>query len=790
MIKLRKKLLIALLTAAIALSVGQTMVWSDAENDAADDSSTTSDEAAENSDDSEDSDSSEEEEVTLLTDDDALAMMQLYAENDTMQLYVNEETCEFGVKVKESGYVWWSSPINAANDPIAKGAQVKTMRSLFYYNSGDPVVHRSSKTTAFEGSINRDDFTIEKIDGGVKFILHFEKTSMTIPLYVRIGEDSFEATIPTSEIIEETANTNSEGGAALLNLSFLASLGAGTSDENGYLFVPDGSGAIINFNNNKTSTSAYSSQVYGRDLGVGQKMAPDKTEQVYLPVLGIVKNIEDAADNALVAVVTSGDSYATVNASVNGQTTTSYNSAWFDFTLRTEDTFFMGSGNKELVVYEAGDIKIGDISVRYYPIIKDTISYADLAETYRNYLISDKGLTVKTKENDAPFYLTLDGGTIKTQSVAGFPVDLETPATTYEQAAEIVKLLEEQGVDTMTVTYNDFNAAGITSRISANVDYSGTLGGKDKFTDFYEYLKSKNYSLYPSVDIMEYQNSGNGYSFTLNACKQITKAYATQQAYELAFGIPHQLRTAWTILSPYYWTDLFGKLAASFKEEGITTISLNQATSVLYSDFSRHNINGRDYLLRGDAQEMLEIGYKQLDESGITLLAQACNEYALPYADFITDVPLYSSNYDVFDYDVPFYEMVIHGYIPYTTKAMNASSNAVELLLLAAVSGTPIHYEMMYEDPNEFTDCEYEYKFYTNYSGWIEQSASEYKMFKEIVAPLSTSTITSYEYLTPTVVESTFSNGTTITVDLDAETINVNGNDINLADYGLKGDIE
>lgn len=58
---------------------------------------------------------------------------------------------------------------------------------------------------------------------------------------------------------------------------------------------------MINFNNGKSKANEYTQRIYGRDLAKSQDMAPAKTEQAYLPVMGIVRN-----DNALLEVVTEG----------------------------------------------------------------------------------------------------------------------------------------------------------------------------------------------------------------------------------------------------------------------------------------------------------------------------------------------------------------------------------------------------------------------------------------------------------------------------------------------------
>ncbi|MGN1119906.1 MAG: DUF5696 domain-containing protein, partial [Oscillospiraceae bacterium] len=82
---------------------------------------------------------------------------------------------------------------------------------------------------------------------------------------------------------------------------------------------------------------------------------------------------------------------------------------------------------------------------------------------------------------------------------------------------------------------------------------------------------------------------------------------------------------------------------------------------------------------------------------------------------------------------------------------------------------------------------DYENLFYAYYKGWLDVAAGEYKLCKDVVAPLSEKTITDFKYLSEKVVQTTFSDGTVIEADLANLTLKVNGASVNLADYGLKG---
>lgn len=771
MLQIRKKILAGVLCSAIVLSAGQSVAMSEtieAATDAAVESVETTDSAADDT----ASDSGE----AAITEEQALSECVLYADNGQNSLYVNETTGVFAVKNNSTGYCWWSNPYNADVDGGAKGSNLAGLKSALVIDAVKVTSTEVPETglKSFSDSVQNGTFRIEKVENGFKGICEFPNEGITVPYIVTLVDDHFEISVPINEIVEtEMQGATAESIRSVVVLNLFKDLGAGTPNEEGYIITPDGSGAVINFNNGKGKTTSYSQKIYGRDVAISQDLAPAKTEQAYLPVMGIVKE-----DNALLAVVSEGAAYATARASVNGQDATSYNSAWFSFNLRSSDSYYMGQSNAALDAYETDIVPEDIITVEYYPIAKDDVDYVDVALRYQQYLVDNGDLSKdKGKADYAPFYLDLFGGTVKKQSIAGFPISLQTAATTYEEAKLIIEELSNRGIDSMVVTYEDFNKAGMTSRIADGVDYASSLGGEDEFKALASYCASIGATLAPSVDIQEYERSGNGFSKTGGSCIRVTKAYATLNEYERAFGTPHDTRASWYILTPAYYTKAVEAIVADYVAEGLTAISLEQATNMLYSDFTA---NTNKKTSRQQAVANLEACYQMIKDNGLTFVADACNDYALKYVDSIRNVPLYSSNFDVYDYDIPFYEIVIHGYIPYTTKAKNASSSADELFLLSVATGTPLHYEVMHENPNEFTDSSYDVLFYAYYEGWLDIAAEEYKLVQQYVKPLSAETITDFEYIEQDVIRTTFSDGTVIKADLENLTLEINGNAIAL----------
>jgi hypothetical protein len=801
-----KRRWIACICALLAVSMFSSVAYSEEESAPAEE--TTAAEDAAPVDDAVDLEEALEEfeDQNLNTDADMIEDCEVYAENDIFRLYVNEDDAYFGVEVKASGFVWWSSPINATKDPISKSAQKRTMRSLITIGAGDySSPAPPAKVTGFDGAVRKDQMdgdelildgmVIEKQDSGVKFTHNFIGRGLTIPLVITLTDYGFSAYIPANEIKEKNIYTADESKgeqrAELITMTLLPFFGAGSVDEDGYIVVPDGSGAVINFNNGKTTVSNYSADVYGRDLAIGQPIAPPKTQQVYLPVIGMVREgaDESAKDSAFIAIAAKNDGNAMVNATVSGQNSTVYNNTWFDFNMRSVDQYFMGGSQvNQLTSYESGAIKTGDTEVQYHLLEGDNLSYVDLAAEYRDYLINDMGVTNKTAANDSPLYLRLYGGTMKQQSVLGFPVDMQTVATTYDQADTIVKSLKDLGVTDMRVVFRDATDSGINSNVSTGLDYAGILGSKADYNALRDHINTSG-ALYPGFSFMEYIRSGNGYSFMLNGAKMLTNALAVQTPYEMAFGTTEVLvMPERMVLSPYYFPDIFTKLLNNFNNEAIKQVTLDESSYMLYGDFSRTNANNRAYINRTDAINTVVDGYRKLSDAGIEILAQGANAYVLPYVTRIMDMPLYSSGYDILDYDIPFYQMVIHGLIPFASEPVNASANADDMILNSALTGSAATFDMIYNSPNLFEDSYYDVLFYAHYAGWLDAAANIDRLMKDVNAGVSDQVIIDYQIIDNNIKQATYANGTVISINTATDDITVNGTVYNLSDYGIKGD--
>lgn len=735
-------------------------------------------------------DDDDEDKIEPITDEEAIALetCEEAASNDNFILYADEENDRLCLYVKSSGKYWWTSPINVNADEtiidVAKNTSMKKsvrkqIASSIAVRVGDLRQEKRSESSAQYSS--KADIKYEKEDNGVAVTYDYKNSEINVKLVVHyvLEDDHLYVYADTSEIEEK--DTNAVDGKILTKLVLCPQFAAAPAKDldgnvtEGYMIVPDGSGAVIKYNNGKTNYSSYSHQVYGRDYTAVPLSEPHVNEQAYLPVLATV-----SGKSGIVAIASDGDANVTAKAQVSGQNKQAYNSCYFEFETRGSDSFFMsGEGSNEITVFEKnGDIKSKRFGVKYFPLDKDEdINYADCAEVYRNYLIENKGFASKVNEDKTDFYVDLFGGVMKTKSIVGVPVSLKTEITGFSQASEIVKKLKDSGVENIVANYNDWTNESIKKEVSTEVEPSGTLGGDD---DFFDFVNNSGIQVYPSMNNFQMDSGRLGYMTLTSTAIRISNAYSRQSSYSPAFGVAEK-GVSPALVSPSVYTKIFDEMTESYKDNELKTIGFGDFSTKLVSDHSKKDPYGREKTM-----ETVVAGYKKASEEVGSVLADGANAYVLPYVSHITNVPVYSSGYNVTDFDIPFYQMVIHGYVPYSAKPINASSSSDDAFLLALAAGSGIHYDMTYEESSVLKDTKYDHLYYSNYEGWLDAAAAQYKAADEILSGVSGMTISKYEISddqnTITTTYTKDSKNVVIVIDKSAGTATVDGKVVDLAD--------
>ncbi len=750
---------------AEAAGEGETGTDSAAADDAA---AETDDAAAEDAESEKDED--EEEPAVMISDEEALKTCEAVAENDKLKLWMDEENLRFCLQTKSSGKCWWSSPINAEADPTIvdgkdgtmKKGQIQQAQSSMAINIGDlrqekrtelPAPAYSSRARVkFRKESNGFAATYNYGTQGVRFTAHFELTDKSLHVYV-----------DTKDIVEK--DNESENGKVLTKLLFCPYMGAASTVDasgapvEGYMIVPDGGGAVINYNNGKTNYASYQQRVYGTDYTAVPLNAPRVTEQAYIPVLATVQG-----SDGLVMVASEGEANVWTNAQISGQNKQAYNNCYFMFETRSTDEFFMsGTDSNKITVFEKYGIKTDRFGVEYFPVENtEGVNYADCAKVYRDYLVDEKGLEQKTAANDSDLYIDTFGGVLKEESIIGIPITLKKRLTTFSQAKTIIEELNNAGADKIVMNYNDWTDKSIKEQVSTKAKASGKLGKNSDLLG----LNNDNTVVYSSMNNFTMKKGSWGYSQLSNTAIRVSSAYSRQSEYSPAFGVAIT-GVSPALIAPNTYVKIFDQTLKSFKDAGFENVGYGDWSSKLVSDFSKKNGSSRN-----DTMKKIVDGYKAAVDDGEKIIAAGANSYVLPYVSAVTDIPVYSSAFNITDGDIPFYQMVIHGYLPYSTKAINSSSNTDLTFMRALAAGSNLNYDMIYEDADELLDTRDDDYFYSHYSGWVTYAANQYKVASKVLAAVSDYTISDY-VVEGDVIKTTYSKDGQADVVIEVDTANL-----------------
>lgn len=595
-----------------------------------------------------------------------------------------------------------------------------------------------------------------------------------IPLTYQLDGDNLVVTVNPEEV---EYNTN---GYYLVNIDVLRYFGA-SLNEDGYLFVPDGSGALINFNNGKTNEASYGANVYGQDATMvyttWYQSQVDAQNTVKLPVFGIKDN-----NKALFAVIEGGDAYATIKADVAGKYT-GYNDAYASFNyLQYGSTSLSDMVGAQSYYMYSDAVFEGEYKLRYSFLTGEQADYSGMAACYREYLTETGVLGDKITEQALPFYAEYIGAIDKPKTFMGIKYDAVEAVTTFAQAEKITKLLKENGVENLNIIYSGWMNGGLrgTAATKLNVESKLKAGGTS-LSEFQKYVKSIGADLYMTTELQYVYEDDffDGYSSIKYAPRYFDNTVIKINRYGLASRVTEDELA--NLISPYHVTSITKKLTKGLKKQGVTGVNLGTLSWELFSDLQSSVYTDRQMAVRENSAAM-----QTLQEAGQKLMGDNANAYAFGYADELVNVPLYSNNYRIIDEEVPFYEMVLHGYVCYAGEAMNLADDYTTALLKSVESGAGLYFKWIYEDNSVLKDTEYDYLYSVNYEVWLEQATADYARMNRELGSLSGYEILSHEYVQENVAKVTYADGSVVYVNFTKQNVTVDGVTISAKDYVVR----
>jgi len=603
-----------------------------------------------------------------------------------------------------------------------------------------------------------------------------ERTTFTVVLEYRLKDDILEVKVPTDQM-------SATGTGKIANIALLSYFGAGSTSEEGYMLVPNGSGSLIKFNNGKKA-ERYNQYIYGMDPTLQSYIVVEDTENARMPIFGIKKE-----NGAIFAEITNGDALANIIADISGKTN-SYNYVYPSFTLRgTEKVSMFGAEGvaADLPTAEK-DLYSLDITVEYAFLDKENASYSGMANYYKNKLIGRSVLTAKEEKGSIPFYLDIVGGIKREDSFLGVPYMSVYPMTSFEEAGQIVDVLDSNGVSNLKVNYLGWFNGGYYHDAVKDIKIERKLGGKKDWRKLYKKLEANGSKLFGDVAIQKISYEADNYNYKLENAQYYS-------GFTVSFGRvnPVTMRqtggmgyveTNYNILSPKFLDRHVSKFINEMKRLDTSGVSLRDMGDLLSSDKRRTNVIDRQ-----EAKQIVVGQLERMDAAIDSLMFQGGNAYVWAYADDLINIPGSHNPYYIVDEEIPFYQMVIHGYIDYASSAINLSDSydKQEIILRMVEYGSSPHFTLSYNSSSEIKYSGMNSLYSTQYETWMADAVDIYEKTNEALQHVSGSTMVDHKIIDNGIKETTYDNGITIYINQNKKDVNVHGIEIPAMSYVVEG---
>ncbi len=532
---------------------------------------------------------------------------------------------------------------------------------------------------------------------------------------------------------------------------------AGTSDE-GFMLVPEGGGAIINFNNGKILQNSYYANTYGWDYGVRRKELVNETRNSF-PVFGMVKN-----GGAFLCFMEGATSYGGVQADV-AMRYSSYNWLNAKYNVIHADQYNVSAKTAQLVfMFEAAVPQ--DTIVHRYRFL-ETDNYAEMANAYGEYLRETHPELKDAKASEvSPASVELIGAIDKTVVKFGLPIDSVVATTTFQQAQEIIADMTGRGVQNLNVRMAGWANGGVTQQVMTDVDILRELGGKKQMTALIAKAKELNVPLYfDGVNCFAY-DSGilEGFLPFTEAARYTTR----EQIVLLPFDIVNYQKAEWLdeyyLVRPEFAKENASNLIKALSDVDAYGVSFRDVGNLLSADY-----NPKRTVTREEVKSMNIDTIKEAQENGQNVMIRMGNDYAVPYASIITDMDLTGTPYSILDKNVPFYQIALHGMKDYTGEPINLAGDYVTEFLRCVEYGAGLNFTFMDEDGKILQDTYHSNFFGANYDNWADNAAEMISKYQADTAGLNQQRIVSHEQLNANVAVTGYADGTKVYVNYGSD---------------------
>ncbi len=525
----------------------------------------------------------------------------------------------------------------------------------------------------------------------------------------------------------------------------------GAADKNtndGFILVPEGGGSIIKYNNGKFSQNPYYANMYGWDMCLSRDFVVHNTRN-YFNVFG-----QSCENSSYICIMEGCAPYASVQAGVSGMVS-DYNYVNAVYSICQREDYKVSTMANAAVYAYLPELPDESIIQRYRFI--DSNDYVDMAYAYRDYLENEYGqyMSLNT-DNEAPLAVEIVGAIDKVQQIVGVPVSVPIKLTSYKEAANLITDIKNSGVNNLSVKYTGWCNGGVSQKVLKSINLIAALGSSKDMKNLSSTAKNLGVDLYLD-GITQYAHRStifNGFNSFTDAARLLTKQRAELYHFShITYSSREGFKSYYLLKAP-----IAMKMADNLVDYAVkygTGVSFQDIGEDLSADYYRKERYSREQVMHLN-EDLL----KTLDDKGAKLMINMGNDYAVPFADVVTNMDLKGSGYTVIDEEIPFYQIAIHGYVNYTGDPINICGNDQEELLKCVEYGAGLNFTIMNASSFALQKSLYPEYYGCEYAEWKDRMIGMYTRFNNELGHIFNQEMTGHENLTPYVSVTTYADGT------------------------------
>jgi len=679
----------------------------------------------------------------------------LLGENEYYYLYMEEASYAIRIVNKADGFIYGSSLSTLDEDLVDFNKTyegiVNSAVSIKYYSYNDTTgAYTSVEESFLKSSLSTSSY--ERIQNGFMVHMTFGESGISLTLKVYLNGEYLEVEIPNDSISE-----NDEFKLRSIKVyPFLGAVYGNTIP--GYIFVPDGSGALVRYQEIDVLSDIYEFRYYGSDSSITSELSNEPI--LAFPISGMIHGINQ---HGFITIVEDGAEFASLVVSP-AKNNLKYYYTYNDFLYRS---LYQTPLSQSQVASASGRLVIEDqinscnIDLKYQFLSGNDANYVGMANEYRNYLLNQQ-LVVDTIDDSTTSSIFLE--VIASEIKNGFifnQKEIMTDVQTLESMLQELSL----SIASMTVVYKGFTNGGVTS---AGLIYSGldkTLGSRSELIQCIQAAESLNIDLYFYLDTMRVYNDAS-----FNLYKDITQRI--NQSLKSSTGLTKTMY----YITPERVKSAYLESVKKLIDNEISQFAVGSIGNTLYSDY-------QDVTATIDRSEAIKIYQSIFEETENQTILYQPNAYLLQYTDKYLMMPLSSNRYRLYSDTVPFMSYVLSGVMEKYAPFQNFSSaSRTELLKMVDYQVYP-SYIVTEKSAFYLQDTELKQIYSSSYSTWKSLIISDFQFVSEALQTVENASVISRVLKEVGIYLDTYSNGVQIYINYTNSDVLIDGFDITAQNY-------